>query len=247
MLRSLRMDLHVHTCLSPCADNSMVPRAIVERAKHVGLDAVGICDHNAAANVQAVREAGREAGIGVLAGIEVATAEEIHLLALFESEERLQQFAGLVKNHLSGSNDPELFGDQIVVQKDGDPTALEESLLIGATNLVVSRTVEEIHRLEGLAIASHVDRQTFSILSQLGFIPAELDLDGVELSRHSGPEEYYELRSLPVVRSSDAHFPEEIGSSFTTFLVEEATVAEIRMALAARDGRRIVEIRARDS
>jgi hypothetical protein len=105
------MDLHVHTCLSPCADNSMVPRAIVERAKHVGLDAVGICDHNAAANVQAVREAGREAGIGVLAGIEVATAEEIHLLALFESEERLQQFAGLVKNHLSGSNNPELFGD----------------------------------------------------------------------------------------------------------------------------------------
>jgi DNA polymerase III alpha subunit len=70
------MDLHVHTCLSPCADNSMVPRTIVERAKQAGLDAVGICDHNAAANVQAVREVGREAGIGVLAGLEVTTAEK---------------------------------------------------------------------------------------------------------------------------------------------------------------------------
>ena len=174
------MDLHAHTCLSPCADNSMVPRTIVERAKQAGLDAVGICDHNAAANVQAVREVGREAGIGVLAGLEVTTAEKIH-------------------------------------------------------------------RLGGLAIASHVDRQIFSILSQLGFFPAELDLDGVELSRHSGAEEHYELRSLPVVRSSDAHFPEEIGGAFTTFFVEEATVAEIGMALAVRDGRRIVEVRARDS
>ena len=167
------MDLHVHTCLSPCADLSMVPRTIVERARQTGLDAVGICDHNSAANVQAVHETGAEARIGVIAGMEVTT-------------------------------------------------------------------VKEIHRLGGLAIASHADRQTFSILSQLGFIPIELDLDGVELSHHAGPEEHYQLRSLPVVRSSDAHFPEEIGSTFTTFFVEEATVAEIRMALAAREGRKIL-------
>jgi len=111
------VDIHVHTCLSPCADSSMVPRTIVERARRAGLDAVGICDHNATANVQAVSEAGREAGIAVIAGMEVTTAEEIHLLALFEGAERLQEFAGLVRNHLSGSNDPELFGDQIVVDK----------------------------------------------------------------------------------------------------------------------------------
>jgi predicted metal-dependent phosphoesterase TrpH len=242
MLRSFKVDLHVHTCLSPCADNRMVPRTIVERARQVGLDAVGICDHNAAANVRAVREAGNEAGIGVLAGTEVTTAEEIHLLALFDSEEKLLKFAALVSNHLSGSNDPELFGDQIVVDKNGEPTALEERLLIGATDLGISRTVEEIHRLEGLAIASHVDRHTFSILSQLGFIPAELDLDGVELSQHAGPEEQYELRSLPVVRSSDAHFPEVMGSAFTSFFIEEATVAELGMALAARDGRKILRV-----
>ena len=241
------MDLHVHTCLSPCAELSMVPRTIVDRARQTGLDAVGICDHNAAANVQAVCEAGREAGIAVIAGMEVTTAEEIHLLALFESEKKLLKFADLVRNHLSGSNDPELFGDQIVVGKNGDPTALEESLLIGATDLGVNRMVKEIHQLEGLAIASHVDRQTFSILSQLGFIPAELDLDGVELSQRAGPEEHYELRGLPVVRCSDAHFPEEIGSAFTTFFIEEASVAEIGMALAAREGRKILKCRARDS
>ncbi len=69
------MDLHVHTCLSPCADLSMVPRTIVERARQTGLDAVGICDHNSAANVQAVHEAGEEAGIGVITGMALAARE----------------------------------------------------------------------------------------------------------------------------------------------------------------------------
>ncbi len=241
------MDLHVHTCLSPCADNSMVPRTIVERSLQAGLDAIGICDHNAAANIQAVGEAGKEAGIGVLAGIEVTTAEEIHLLALFESEKKLQEFAALVRDNLAGTNDPELFGDQIVVEKSGEPVALEERLLIGATDLGVARALEEIHRLGGLAIASHIDKQTFSVLSQLGFIPAELDLDGVELSRQAGSEDRYDIRGLSVVRSSDAHFPEEIGSAFTSFFVEEATVAEIGMALAGKEGRKILKARAQDA
>jgi PHP family Zn ribbon phosphoesterase len=225
----------------------MVPRVIVERAKQSGLDAVGICDHNAAANVQAVREAGREAGIGVIAGMEVTTAEEIHLLAFFGSEHELQTFAGMVRDHLPGSNDPELFGDQIVVDKNGEPVAVEERLLIGATDLGVARIVEEIHRLAGLAIASHVDRQNFSILSQLGFIPAELALDGVELSRQAGSEDRYDLRGLSAVRSSDAHFPEEIGSAATTFLVKQATVAEIGLALAGREGRKILKAGAQDA
>jgi PHP family Zn ribbon phosphoesterase len=225
----------------------MVPRTIVDRAKQAGLDAVGICDHNAAANVQAVREAGREAGIGIIAGMEVTTAEEIHLLAFFDSEHELQTFAGIVRNHLSGINDPELFGEQIVVDKNDEPVALEERLLIGATDLGVAQIVESIHRLAGLAIASHVDRQTFSVLSQLGFIPSELALDGVELSRQAGSEDRYDLRGLSVVRSSDAHFPEEIGSAVTTFFVEQATVAEIGLALTGSEGRKILKTGAQDA
>jgi PHP family Zn ribbon phosphoesterase len=240
MLKELRMDLHVHTCLSPCGDDSMVPRTIVAEAARAGLDGVAICDHNAAANVRAVREAASGSGLAVLAGIEVTTAEEIHLLALFGGQERLDAFADLVKEHLSGRNDPELFGYQIIVEESGEPVGLEESLLIGATDLGVGPVVEAIHRFEGLAVASHVDRESFSLLGQLGFIPEELALDAVELSRHAGPEGGYHLRGLPVLRSSDAHFPEEIGGAFTTFLVEQATVSEIALALTGRQGRRIV-------
>jgi PHP family Zn ribbon phosphoesterase len=240
MLKVHRMDLHVHTCLSPCGDNSMVPPTIVEQARKAGLQGLAVCDHNAAANVAAVRAAATEAGVAVIAGMEVTTAEEIHLLALFDGEPRLSAFTELVTAHLSGLNDPRVFGDQIVVDPHGDPVALEERLLIGATDLEIGRTVEEIHRLKGLAIASHVDKQAFSLLSQLGFIPAELCLDAVELSRHAGSPEGYPLQGLPVVRCSDAHFPEEIGRASTGFLVEEAAVGEIALALAKKNGRRVV-------
>jgi PHP family Zn ribbon phosphoesterase len=240
MLRKLRMDLHVHTCLSPCGENSMVPRTIVDRARQAGLEGIGICDHNSAANVLAVREAGTEAGIGVIPGMEVTSVEEIHLLALFEDVEKLEVFANLVREHLAGRNDPDLFGDQIIVDKNGTPVALEESLLIGATDLTVGRIVDRIHELEGLVIASHIDKQSFSLLSQLGFIPEDLALDGVELSRHAGAEDKYQLRGLPVVRSSDAHFPDEIGQASTTFFMIEATVAEIGLALAGKQGRKIL-------
>ena len=240
MLKVHRMDLHIHTCLSPCGDNGMVPPTIVDRALRAHLGAIAVCDHNAAANVAPVRKAAGETDLEVIAGMEVTTAEEIHLLALFDGEVEIKACADLVAAHLSGANDPQLFGDQIVVDHRGDPVALEEALLIGAVELEIGRIVEEIHRLNGLAIASHVDKQAFSLLSQLGFIPTELGLDGVELSSHAGRPDQYPLRGLTVVRFSDAHFPEEIGRAHTSFLVEEATVAEIRLALAGKRGRRVV-------
>jgi predicted metal-dependent phosphoesterase TrpH len=213
MLKVHRMDLHIHTCLSPCGDNRMVPPTIVGRALRTGLSAIAVCDHNAASNVRPVRTAGAEAGLEVIAGMEVTTAEEIHLLSLFDGEMETDEFADLVAAHLPGATDPDAFGDQIV---------------------------EEIHRLDGLAIASHVDKQAFSLLSQLGFVPTDLGLDAVELSSHAGRRDRYPLRGLPVVRCSDAHFPEEIGKAYTSFLVQEATVAEIRLALAGKRGRRVV-------
>jgi PHP family Zn ribbon phosphoesterase len=217
----------------------MVPPTIVDRAYQGGLRGIAVCDHNSAANVPAVREAADGAGLEVIAGMEVTTNEEIHLLALFDDEGDLNSFADLVSEHLSGLNDPRLFGDQIIVDKNGEPVALEKALLIGATDLSIGRIVEEIHRRGGLAIASHIDKQNFSLLSQLGFVPPDLELDGVELSGHAGPQENYPIGDLPIIRCSDAHFPEEIGQTFTTFVVEEATVAEIRLALRGEQGRRI--------
>ena len=229
-----RVDLHVHTCLSPCADNGMVPTRIVARALEQGLAAIGICDHNSAGNVAAVREAAGGRSLKVLGGMEITTSEEAHILALFDEPEGLRRLESLVQAGLEGLNDPEAWGDQILVDARDQPVGIEERLLAGASALSAERTVREIRALGGLAIASHVDRPAFSLAQQLGFIPPELPLDAVELSFHfRGDQAPYRALGFPLVSFSDAHFPEDIGRSRTAFRVAEPSVAELRQALRA--------------
>jgi PHP family Zn ribbon phosphoesterase len=235
------MDLHVHTCLSPCADNSMTPPAIAARAAAAGLAAIAVCDHNTGGNVEAVRIAGRRRGVEVVAGLEVTSAEEVHLLAYFADAGALSRFEKVVAQHMSGTNDPRYFGDQILADEDGEPTGVEERFLLGACELTVARLVEQIHALEGLAVASHVDKEAFSLISQLGFVPAELALDAIELSPHSPPSEEYHRHGLPILRSSDAHFLEDIGGSRSCLLAQQATFAELAGALRGTGGGALVE------
>lgn len=236
----LRVDLHTHTCLSPCGDARMIPPRILALAAERKIDVIGITDHNTAENVSAVREIAAEHGITVIGGMEVTSEEEAHVLALFDGAEELRDFQSFVYGNLHGANSPEAFGHQWVVDAEGGVTDINPRLLIGATELSVHRVIEAVHERNGLAIAAHIDRQAFSIVSQLGFIPPDLPLDAVELSpfyREAG----FDPDSLerPWLTFSDAHFEEEIGRACTELYVSAPTVAEIKKALAAEDGRRI--------
>ncbi len=231
------LDLHVHTCLSPCADNGMVPTRIVARALEEGLAAIGICDHNSAGNVAAVREAAKGGPLRVLGGMEITTSEEAHILALFDEPESLRILEKRVQEGLAGLNDPEAWGDQILVDAQDQPVGIEDRLLAGASALSAEAAVREIRALGGLAIASHVDRPAFSLAQQLGFIPPELPLDAVEISWHyRGDRATLRGYGFPLVSFSDAHFPEEIGRKRTDFRVAEPSVRELRQALERGDG-----------
>jgi PHP family Zn ribbon phosphoesterase len=222
----------------------MSPRRIVEEAERKGLDMIGICDHNSAENVEAVVRAARESRVTVIPGIEVTTEEEVHILGLFDSIGSALEVQQRVHDHLEGENDPETFGMQPIVDENGEIREFNTRLLIGAARLSVDRTVETIHGEGGVAIASHVDRKMYSLIAQLGFVPLGLPIDGLEIT---GNLDYAEARRrfdrhgrYELIRGSDAHRPEEIGSAFTTVLAEEPVVEEIRLALQGKDGRRIL-------
>jgi len=234
-MKELKADLHVHTCLSPCAEPEMVPTGIVRQARNAGLDVIGICDHNSAENVGAVVSAGQSENLAVVGGIEITSREEVHILGFFQDLTKLMQLQELVYGNLAGENDEEAFGAQTVVNENDEAVGSVEKLLIGATGLSVDRVVEEIHGLGGLAVASHVDREGFSILGQLGFIPEGLKLDALEVSPSSP---FGEWEGHTVVTFSDAHFLRDIGRSFTTFAVREAAIDEFGKALAGREGRK---------
>lgn len=241
-MKSYKADLHIHTCLSPCAELSMSPMAIIEKALKEELNIVGICDHNSAENVPAVSDVAKAKKIFVFPGIEVNTQEEIHLLGLFDNIHQAFSLQEMIYAHLPGENDETAFGLQVVVNKKGEVMRFNPRLLIGACGLSINETVDAIHSLGGLAVASHIDRDSYSIFSQLGFIPPDLALDALEISPLTSIEDARKRfpATLPFTTSSDAHRPEEIGQRFTWFQLEKVSIGEIKKALLNKKGRRLI-------
>ncbi|MDI6783891.1 MAG: PHP-associated domain-containing protein [bacterium] len=238
MRKLYKADLHIHTCLSPCGELTMLPRDIVRVAKSQQVDIIGICDHNSAENVAAVIEVGRQEKIGVLPGLEVTSKEEVHLLGLFESAESALQLQEQVYAHLPGQNNPDVFGIQLVVDSQGEPVEVNSRLLIGATTLSVEEIIELIHQLDGLVIAAHIDRPSFSIISQLGIIPEQIALDGLEISSaldyDTACQRFPECRNYPVISSSDAHTLDALGKATTGIYLTEPSFPELKRVFQER-------------
>ncbi len=240
----LTVDAHVHTCLSPCAELDMHPAGVVDAARLAGLDALAICDHNAADNVAATQRAGRSFGIGVIAGMEITSAEEVHVLALLPGAEAALTLQSRVNRELPGRNDPDAFGWQVIANEHAEVLGFSERLLSGATGWTVERVVDEIHRTDGLAVAAHVDRERFGIIGQLGMIPGGLSLDALEVSPNTtlaaARERFAPAGEFALLCSSDAHHAGELGRAVTFMLLGGCGFDEVALAVAGRDGRAVL-------
>ncbi len=242
MLRQFKADLHVHTCLSPCTDLDMSPKRILAAAVKKKIDILGICDHNSSENSLAIMNAAKGMDIRVIPGIEVTSQEEVHVVALFGDVANALKLQEYVYSQLPGENDKEAFGMQVIVNEKEEVLGFNEKLLVGATTIPLDDILRLIHGFDGVSIASHIDREAFSILGQLGFIPENLELDALEISPRisfAEAEKKYSTQ-YPITCSSDAHYPDDIGKGFTCFLLKEGTVAEIRKALRDEDGRKVI-------
>jgi PHP family Zn ribbon phosphoesterase len=242
MLKGYRCDLHIHTCLSPCADLDMHPSAIVRKSIAANIDIIGICDHNSSENTEYVMKAAEGKQLIVFPGMEITTREEAHIVALFEKIDELYGLQELIYESLSGTNREEIFGCQPIVNELDEVEGFNDRLLIGSTGLSLHETVEAVHRFNGAAIAAHIDRESFSVLGQLGFIPSDCRFDALEISRTSVDEarrEHPELSSYSFVTSSDAHFISDIGTKTSTICMEKPTISELKMAFQGLEKRRI--------
>lgn len=236
--------MHIHTVLSPCTEISdMTPQAIVQAAVKKGLDMIAVSDHNSARNVAATVRAAKATGVTVIPGIEITSSEEVHILGLFETTDAALAMQDEVYARLFGQNNEDVFGYQAVVDEHDMVEDLDERLLIGATTIPTDRLAAKIRSLGGLAIASHVDRPGFGIFSQLGFIPDDIVLDALEVSKHSDfasvTRKYRQCGQYTLITSSDAHVIEDIGCVATEALMASPSFEELKKALHKQDGRRI--------
>jgi PHP family Zn ribbon phosphoesterase len=232
----MRLDLHIHTLLSPCGSLEMSPARIIEKAKRKKLDIIGIADHNTARQCSEVKRLGEMAGITVFCGAEVTTKEEAHCLTFFEDNTSLEIFQRFLDKHLPDiKNVPEKFGDQVWVDKDEMIAGEEERLLISALDVDVEEIERKVHELNGIFIPAHIDRPMYSIISQLGFLPPALQVDAIEIADISKKEMMIRTYGLPedilFITSSDAHYPHQIGTKYTELNMKEATFEEFRRCL----------------
>jgi len=236
-------DLHIHTVLSPCADIEMLPEFILGRAQDLGLGLIAVTDHNSAENAAAMLSAAEGTGVRVLPGMEVQTREEVHLLCLFDTLEQVTRWQQQVYDHLPPlKNREEVFGIQVVLDAQGDVVNHNDRLLLTSTSFSVEEVVRRVQCLKGLCIPAHVDRPAYSIIANLGFIPPDLEIPGVEISHLVGPKEarvrFPQLEHYSLVASGDAHRLKEIVQR-VTLKVADATVAELSLALSGEGGRGI--------
>lgn len=240
-MKEYTYDFHIHSCLSPCGDNDMTPNNIVGMAAISGLEAIAITDHNSCRNAPAVLAAAKEAGILAIPGMELCTAEEAHVVCLFETLEGALAFDGYVYENMPHiKNKPEIFGEQRILDEDDGLVGILDDLLLVSSFL----TVDDVRRLAeeygGTAFPAHVDRDSYSVLAALGSIPPEGGYTVAEVTRDCDlaalREQYPELKALGIVRDSDSHYLDTLATSPPLKIVlEEPTVRAVLEAI--RQGR----------
>jgi predicted metal-dependent phosphoesterase TrpH len=203
-------DLHIHSCLSPCADDDMTPNNIAGMAALKGLNIVALTDHNSCKNCPAFFAAAKKYGIIPIAGMELTTAEDIHLVCLFEELQNAMSFDQEISDHLMAvENRSNIFGNQLILDSDDEIIGEEKTLLISATDLWINEAINIVKKHDGHVHPAHIDRESNGIIAILGDIPNEYNFNFVEFNEKSNIEnycnQYQNIKDKKIIVSSDAH------------------------------------------
>lgn len=224
----VRYDLHVHSALSPCADDDMTPATIVGYAALDGISVVAIADHNAIGNVKVAMDVGNAYGVCVVPALELQTQEDIHVLCLFPTLEALQGFFDSI-DFPQVANNPSIFGRQLIIDEDDNVIGEEQRLLHVGASIAVEDVPALALRFGGLAVAAHVDRDENGMLAILGDVIDEYST--VELSSHASEELYERFADRRVICDSDAHWLDAIGKAKGELEINELSPTGVLEAL----------------
>lgn len=218
-------DFHIHSCLSPCGDNDNTPNNIAGMASLCGLNIVALTDHNTCKNCPAFFEAAARYGIIAVAGMELTTAEDIHVVCLFEHLADAMSFSEEIdRRRIKVKNRSEIFGEQLILDGEDNVIGSEEDLLINATTVSIEQVPQLVKSYNGICYPAHIDRESNGIISVLGTFPQSPHFDCVELHDGSREEEYREKYSLANKRflvGSDAHYLTDIRDKEAFFDIED--------------------------
>lgn len=244
-MRWYKADLHIHSVLSPCGDLQMSPKAVMKKACEKNLDLIAITDHNSLDNCQVYHQVAGKCGIDLLFGLEVQTAEEIHLITLFDDQKSAEKFAKIIyESLLPVANDPDFFGDQVVIDAEENIIRFEEKALINSSMLSLDDITQLAIEHNAFIFPAHVDAASYSIIGQLGMIPENLKFHACGITAKADPIKlvslYPQLADYTLIKNSDAHYLDDIGSGYTEFYLDSPTIEELKKACSFQFGRKVV-------
>ena len=225
---NLSYDLHIHSCLSPCGDDDSTPSNIVGMAAIKGLDVIALTDHNSCRNTPAAKKTADEYGVIFIPGMELTTAEEVHVLCLFETVEAALDWDRFVYDRLIKiRNKAEIFGNQILYNESDEITGYEENLMINATTISFGEVYSLVHEYDGIMIPSHLEKSSTSLISNLGMIPEDSQFKTVEVNHldklHELKRNHPYVNECRIICDSDAHRLVDIREPELTIPVCEKT------------------------
>ncbi len=204
-MSDMYQDLHIHSCLSPCADDDMTPSNICGMAYIKGLNAIAITDHNSARNLPSAKKVADAYGLLLIPGMEITTKEEVHALAYFKDVPSAMAFSDFLKTHLPKmKNRPSFFGNQWVVDEEDHVVDTEDALLIGATDIPLKELQKEVINRGGILVPAHINRGANGLLMNFGFMPPDMHFPSIEVSKHL-PCPLDVQKDKHILYSSDAH------------------------------------------
>lgn len=232
----LYYDLHLHSCLSPCGDDDMTPANIVGMASIKGLDVIALTDHNSCRNCPAAMIHGKNYGVTVIPGMELCTAEEVHMICLFAELDRALAFDAYVYEHLLPvKNKEKIFGKQQIMNEDDEVTGTIENLLINATDIPFDDVFALTEGYGGIAYPAHIDKTSTSLLSNLGFVPPDSTFTCAEVhdlkNLHKIQKEHPYFLNCNIISSSDAHYLEDIREPQYQLYAESRDLTDILKAV----------------
>ncbi len=227
-----RYDLHNHSCLSPCGDNDMTPYNFVNMSKIMGLDVVALTDHNTCLNCPAAVKAGEKAGITVIPGMELCTSEEIHVVCLLPDVESALEFSEYIRSTIPPvKNRESIFGEQLITDDEDKILGKEELLLTTASSVGLYEVPSLIDKYGGVAFPAHINRSSYSVVSNLGGISSDMGFGCAELTPDADTElykqKYPDLKKMKILYNADAHYLENINMNPRHIDVEKCTVENI--------------------
>lgn len=220
-------DLHIHSALSPCGDEDMTPNNIVNMARLKGLDIIAVTDHNSCGNVRAVMEVAGD-DLMVLPGMEIESSEEVHILGYFptiEAAEKMEEL--IIRNSTVVKNRPEIFGRQLYMNAEDEVVGEEERLLVMASGLTAKEIFYLVRELGGVPVPAHIDRTSYSMVSNLGFLPPELSVSAVEITHSNRIAWEKDYPEMTVLTSSDAHYLGDIAEPMWFMDIKNNFIPEI--------------------